>query len=209
MNCARTNGELSISFDNGEMHPIGDFPTVVISAPTSTNVRISMRAGDAEIADADNLEILAGGCSRIIANNVTDTFRLTTTGALALEMSGAEVAEIDASNGGHIRISETETACMPVLAGHPGWSATSSPARLKSISPNQPDHAGFRYAHGHHGRTRWNRDASNGRHSIGCTYVTGRCLAGKGFEWHHIGTCRSATRRPPPRGWRALERNRK
>ena len=115
MNCPRTNGELSISFDNGEMHPIGDFPTVVISAPTSTNVRISMRAGDAEIADADNLEILAGGCSRIIANNVTDTFRLTTTGALALEMSGAEVAEIDASNGGHIRISEIRNrlhACL-------------------------------------------------------------------------------------------------
>jgi len=115
MNCARTNGTLSIAFDNGDMHPIGDFPSVVISAPASANVRISMRAGDADISDTGNLEIMAGGCSRIVAGNVSDTFRLTTTGASALEMSGAEIAEIDASHGGHIHISEVRNrlhACL-------------------------------------------------------------------------------------------------
>ena len=33
MNCVRTNGNLSISFEDGATHPITDFPSIVVSVP--------------------------------------------------------------------------------------------------------------------------------------------------------------------------------
>jgi hypothetical protein len=115
MNCARTNGDLSVSFDNGRMRPISDFPSVVVSVPSTADVKLSLRAGDAEIDDTENLEILAGGCSSIIANNVGDTLRLTTTGSARLELASAGRADIDANNGGSIHIEQVRrllNACL-------------------------------------------------------------------------------------------------
>jgi len=115
MNCVRTNGELSISFDDGVMRSIRDFPNLVISVPPDANVKLEMRAGSAEISETENLEVLAGGCATIIVSKVSDTLRLTTTGAAKLTVENAGRADIDASNGGQIEISKVHrflSACL-------------------------------------------------------------------------------------------------
>jgi hypothetical protein len=115
MNCVRLNGALSISFDDGPAQPITDFPTIVISVPPSADVKLMLRAGDAEVSETENLEILAGGCANIVAERVTNTLRLTTTGAARFSVDQARRADIDASNGGQIRISNVDrllSACL-------------------------------------------------------------------------------------------------
>lgn len=104
INCTRTNGALSISFDDGKVHPISDFPSIVISVPPTADVKLSLRAGDAEISDIENLEIQAGGCSNVVVGDVASMLRLTTTGSAKLDFVGADRADIDANNGGQIHI---------------------------------------------------------------------------------------------------------
>ena len=115
MNCMRTNGVLSIAFDDGPPHPITDFPSIIVAVPPSSDVKMTLRAGDAEVSETENLEILAGGCASIVADKVKDTLRLTTTGSARLTIDGTRRADIDASNGGQIRISKVDwllSACL-------------------------------------------------------------------------------------------------
>ncbi|MDX1294301.1 MAG: hypothetical protein R3265_15910 [Hyphomonas sp.] len=115
MNCARTNGSLSVAFGDGRTHPLSDFPSIVISAPDTADVKLSLRAGDAEISDVGNLEILAGGCSKVVAGDIADTLRLTTTGSARLDFASADRADIDANNGGRIHITNVRkllNACL-------------------------------------------------------------------------------------------------
>ncbi|WP_321489303.1 hypothetical protein [uncultured Hyphomonas sp.] len=104
MNCIRTNGNLSISFEDGAAHPITEFPSIVVSVPESADVKLVLRAGNAEVSETENLEILAGGCANVVAKSVKETLRLTTTGAARFSVEHARRADIDASNGGQIKI---------------------------------------------------------------------------------------------------------
>ena len=115
MNCVRTNGSLSISFEDGAAHPITEFPSIVVSVPETADVKLVLRAGSAEVSETENLEILAGGCANIVAKSVKDTLRLTTTGAARFSVEHARRADIDASNGGQIRIANVGrllSACL-------------------------------------------------------------------------------------------------
>lgn len=115
MNCVRTNGVLSISFEDGAAHPITDFPAIIVSVPETADVKLVLRAGDAEVSNIENLEILAGGCAHVVAKSVKETLRLTTTGAAQFSIEHARRADIDASNGGQIRISNVGrllSACL-------------------------------------------------------------------------------------------------
>jgi hypothetical protein len=115
MNCVRTNGNLLISFEDGATHPITDFPSIVVSVPETADVKLVLRAGDAEVSETENLEILAGGCSNVVAKSVKDTLRLTTMGAARFSVEHARRADIDASNGGLIRVTNVGrllSACL-------------------------------------------------------------------------------------------------
>ncbi|MBU1287766.1 MAG: hypothetical protein KJ871_08590 [Alphaproteobacteria bacterium] len=116
MNCIRKNGELQVSIDNSSAVPVSALPEIVISAPRSSHLELSVRAGDVSIGESGRLDAIVGGCTSIDAGTVNGEFHLRTTGSAQVRVGRVVRASIDATQGGMINV-ETVTNGLEARLG--------------------------------------------------------------------------------------------
>ena len=117
MNCVRKNGVLHVSVNNGPPILVSALPEIVIAAPLSSQIQLSVRAGDVSIGEVGRLDAIVGGCSALDADAVNGEFDLRTTGSAQVRVGRVARAVIDATQGGVISLDTVTNGLDARLGG--------------------------------------------------------------------------------------------
>ena len=110
LSCVSQNGRTFIQVDGAAPVDLDELPHVIVRAPASVNVEMSMLAGAANLGDIASFDGEIGGCVRLHAGRIEHSVRL----AMA---SGAE-ADVAATHALNLRGAGGARAALGELAGH-------------------------------------------------------------------------------------------
>ena len=105
-NCQTKKNKLHIKVKGDKLRPLDDFPVLNITAPTSAEMYVEMRGGEADIGKLEDLTFKLSGCGDVELDDIADVLKLGIHGSGDIVGGAAGTVRVGIHGSGDVELDD-------------------------------------------------------------------------------------------------------